>query len=312
MNKNTKKDFLKSLVETTRAQGLVPSLYSRSSYCMSVDDNIYQNSMAPIIRAMFLNGSGNELTGKACAIHSSSMFAYNFYHWISKEHPLIFQDKYELTQVYFEVQIPTLIGTTPANMDVVLEGVRISDNKPVLLFIESKFTEHFSNGRSDMKEMANNSYSKKQDKYFDHNRQSFESWKKIISKFADLSQSENGYYDGIKQEICHMIALTNLLNDDEARQDYEKRYKDKDVEHPTITGKEIMLFYNILFDASDDFNESDAYNKYKELYMCLDKELADMKSGIESGILSYRTIYDSIPDDRLKDYLYKRYMQFAK
>lgn len=311
------KDFLKAFGDKTRNSGLVKSMYERSLYCMNVIDNIFPDNMDVKYEKMFLNGSGNELTGKACAVHSSSMFAFNFYHWISEETPLVL-DKHKYTKVYFEVQLPTLVGSTPANMDVVLEETH-PNGKRTLLFIESKFTEHFKNANSDMLKMSTNSYSvesRRSYKYYPYNCTNILKWRQLIAEFAERSKSRSGYYDGIKQEICHLIALSNLKNDKTAREDYDKNYKRSDVIHPIITGDEEFLFYNVLFDACFDFSESNRFSEYEKLYNDFKSyiEKLGLDKGIRSSIHSYREIFDAIPESRSKEkeYLQNRYMRFSK
>lgn len=313
-----KERFIKVITKEARESGIIKSLYTNSAYCMAVDHNIFSGIMPDNFRKMFLNGSGNELTGKACAVYSSSMLSYNFFHWISPSNPLyLFEHKY--TKVYFEVQLPTLQGSTPANMDVVLEETH-QDGKRTLLFIESKFTEHFSNANSGMLEMSKNSYSKRNNKlpYYPSNSNRFDKWKSVIKEFADESQTHDGYYDGIKQEICHFLALSNLKTDSKARMDYEERYRGKsDVEHPTINGDEEFLFYNILFDVADCFIESGKFDEYKTLYKKLQTKLSFLSNDITAEVHSYGDIFDSIKkcgsiSQDLINYLDRRYMQYSK
>lgn len=315
MTTNKKIHFLKFFTQETRKNGLIRSLYANSAYCMSVDDNVYPETMPDEYRKMFLNGSGNELNGKACAIYSSSMLSFNFFHWISPEHPFK-MGRHTFTRVYFEVQMPTLQGSTPANMDVVLEEIH-QDGKRTLLFIESKFTEHFSNSNQEMVKMNNNSYSRRNKKlpYYPTNDGHFEEWKDVINHFAQESQEHTGYYDGIKQEICHFIALSNLKNDLKAREDYNRLYENKaDIGHPVITGEEEFLFYNILFEPAEQFLEKDTFKGYSDLYSDLKKKIKFATNGIKSAVCSYRKVYDSIDDsnEKLKEYLKLRYMSFSK
>lgn len=315
---NKKEHFISVFTKKAHESDIVKRLYANSAYCMAVDNNVFSGIMPDNFRNMFLNGRGNELTGKACAVYSSSMLSYNFFHWISPSNPLyLFGHQY--TKVYFEVQLPTLQGSTPANMDVVLEEIH-QDGKRTLLFIESKFTEHFSNANSKMMEMSKNSYSKRNNKfpYYPSNGKCFETWRSIIKKFADESQTNEGYYDGIKQEICHFLALSNLKADSKACKDYKELYKGKsEVEHPTINGDEEFLFYNILFDAAECFFESDKFVAYQTLYKKLQSELSSLNNNITAEIHSYRDIFDSIKDSKtvpqnLISYLNERYMQYSK
>jgi hypothetical protein len=99
--------------------------------------NIFGNKMDERFIRMFLNGDGNELISKAASVKSSSMLGYNFFHWISKENPLIIDD-IEYTDVEFEVKIPVINARGGvANMDIVLYNI---DGD--YLFIESKFLEY--------------------------------------------------------------------------------------------------------------------------------------------------------------------------
>ena len=43
--------------------------------------NVYGNVMSDRFIRMFNRGSGGELDRKACAVHSSSMLAYNFWNY---------------------------------------------------------------------------------------------------------------------------------------------------------------------------------------------------------------------------------------
>ena len=316
--RTNKERFLKVYTQETRKGGLIESLYANSAYCMSVDHNIFPEVMSENFRKMFLNGSGNELNGKVCAIYSSSMLAFNFFHWISQEHPFKFKKlgNHNFTKVYFEVQLPTLQGSTPANMDVVLEEIH-PDGKRSLLFIESKFTEHFSNSNTELMKMSKNSYSKMNTRlpYYPSNGNRFKDWKSVINEFADDSQKHEGYYDGIKQEICHIIALSNLKYDSKAREDYNKLYENKkDIAHPIITGDEEFLFYNILFEPAEKFNEAFKFNEYAELYSKLKRKLSFALTDITAEMCSYRDVFDSIDvsNKDLKTYLEQRYMLFSK
>ena len=190
--KSKKERFIKVITKDARENGIVKNLYANSAYCMAVDYNVFSGIMPENFRKMFLNGSGNELTGKACAVYSSSILSYNFFHQISEDNSL-YLDGHKYTKVYFEVQLPTLQGSTPANMDVVLEETH-QGGKRTLMFIESKFTEHFSNANSEMMVMSKNSYSKRNNKlpYYQSNGNRFDKLLSIIQEFAVESQTNEG------------------------------------------------------------------------------------------------------------------------
>jgi len=330
MSKKLKDEFIQALAKGSNTY--------MNNYFKSFEYNIFRGTMPDRFGRMYMNGDGFELVGKACAIHSSSMLAYNFFHWIDENHPLKI-DHYEFSKVYFEVHLPVLKNrnNAMANMDVVLEGID-NDNNRTLLFIESKFTEHFENSKGEITKMTKNSYSTKC--YYPYNNdysndyRRFNAWQQLIQYLAKKEKEDVGYYDGIKQEICHLIALTNLKNDPVALDVYKNYYEDDaDFEiHPKITGDdETFLFYNILFDPKKEYEDADYYGNYEKLYNNdLMKELEDLKNkpvdlknkpvdlteGIkEMKIMSYREMYNYMVgtmDKNLKDYLDKRYMQFSK
>ena len=66
--------------------------------------NIFGGKMKPKFIKMFMDCDGNELVSKACAVHSSSMLGYNFFHWISEEQPFTYEG-IQYTKVLFEVKI---------------------------------------------------------------------------------------------------------------------------------------------------------------------------------------------------------------
>jgi len=169
---------------------------------------------------MFAAGDGHELedyTDKngvfhlahAKSLYSSSMLAYNFFHWICPENPLtlngIVYDK-----VYFEVKFPVLAknakgspNNRPSNMDVVL----ISNDCATMLCIESKYTEH-----------THHQAAKFSDAYFKPS--CYYQGNPYRTSFVQMAllynEKNNGYYAGIKQNISHLIGLTNILYDAEA------------------------------------------------------------------------------------------------
>ncbi len=142
--------------------------------------------------------AGNKISPKACAVHSSSMLAYNFFHWISPEHPLRFSDGKTYDKVYFEVKLPVLKSHpgSPANMDVVL----VSDDCHSILCFESKLSEYTKHGDAEFK-LA---YTERKNYYNNHFVDDFVSY---IKGFKNVNHA---YNDGIAQMVKHLIAITNL------------------------------------------------------------------------------------------------------
>lgn len=193
-----------------------PALSSKpdnKGYLSNYLDGIYpdgRNAMMPDGKfyKMFNAGSGSELKPtmvagnkippKACAVHSSSMLAYNFFHWISPEHPFLFSDGKTYDKVYFEVKIPVLKvrPAFPANMDVVL----VSDDFHSLLCFESKLSEYTEHGAAKFAE----AYTKRESYY---NNYFVDDFINYIKTFENIDQS---YNDGVAQIVKHLIAITNL------------------------------------------------------------------------------------------------------
>lgn len=142
--------------------------------------------------------AGNIIPPKASAVHSSSMLAYNFFHWISSEHPFRFSDGNTYDKVYFEIKMPVLKSRpkSPANMDVVL----VSDDCHSVLCFESKLSEYTKHGDAEFK----SAYVERKNYYNNHFEDSFI---KYIKKFQNV---DHAYNDGIVQIVKHLIAITNL------------------------------------------------------------------------------------------------------
>ena len=192
-------------------------------YLKDTRDNTF-SEIPPKFRAMFDNGNGGEFVrkgddlAKAAAVHSSSMLAYNFFGWIDQGNPFTFEGV-EYDKVVFEEQLRVLaygtsdnvkfpVSNAKANMDVVLAGENLITGKTSLLFIESKFTEHLSNAHADMTNMVL-SYSVPRC-YFTKG----EEWAALIKSWKDRASDEkkSGYYSGIKQDICHLISISNFIS----------------------------------------------------------------------------------------------------
>lgn len=303
---NDKKSFLDTLFKESGTNNA-----AKDGYFDSYKSNIFGHEMRECYAKMFAAGDGNELFGKACAIHSSSMLAYNMFSWIDDDHPFV-HNGVKYTNVFFEVHLPTLKGTRPANMDVVLEGVS-SVGKHSILFIESKFTEYFSNGKDQMKKMGV-TYDNP-DRYFIDNG---EEWAGLIKNYREEAgkKSNSGYYDGIKQEICHLIAISNLRAD-AGIEEYNFLMGKYDCESPHIFKDDDFVFINLLFKPGQDFTEEiGAFNKYEKLYADLKEDVSNLIGGksIDMKFLTYGELWKEIkwqmPQEQM-DYFEKKYMKFS-
>ena len=277
-------------------------------YFNRVEEGIYQHSMLVEHALMFKKGSGSELEdsgntpAKAKAIDSSSMLSYNFFNWISEKHPLcLFNVEY--TRVYFEVRLKTLRkSNAPANIDVVL----VDKNSENVLFIESKFLEYLKNTEADF----SSSYMELSN-YFTDNKSKEELKKRLVKKYNGMS---GGYYDGIKQNICHIIALCNL--EDEKAREYAKE-KNPNLADIFETGVSYKYkFINLIFNPCLNAAAKKKYDNYVNLLETFKKDISFCNKFLvgNSIFMSYSDLYQKftkqespLPKDLL-DYLNKRYL----
>ena len=196
----------------------------KGNYFSTYTENIYVGGRKALTEGkfhdMFMAGDGHELedyTDKngvlhlahAKSIYSSSMLAYNFFYWVSPESPLILNGT-TYDKVYFEVKFPVLAKNSngsrnnrPSNMDVLL----VSDDCQTIFCIESKYTEHTHHQAAIFK----GAYFKPSCYYKDNPyRTSFIKWA------LRYNEKKNGYFAGIKQNISHIIGITNILHDADA------------------------------------------------------------------------------------------------
>ena len=196
----------------------------RKNYLPTYEENVFPAAREGLTEGkfhdMFMAGGGHELedyTDKkgilhlahAKSIYSSSMLAYNFFYWVSPENPLTLHGTI-YDKVYFEVKFPVLAkdsngsrNNRPSNMDVLL----ISDDCQTMFCVESKYTEHTHHRAAIFKD----AYFKPSCYYKDNPyRTSF------IKCALRYNEKKNGYFAGIKQNISHIIGITNILHDVDA------------------------------------------------------------------------------------------------
>lgn len=277
-----------------------------SGYYSSVQENAYKCFAKD--EYAFKNGDGNEWRcgGKACAVHSSSMLAYNFFSWISTNSTCIIGGV-EYTERFFEVRIPCLT-TSRANMDVTL----LSRDKKRVLFIESKFTEHFSKASSKMRGLSD-AYSDSR-KYYEQG----DIWPKLIEVEKDNAKKGDAYYDGIKQEICHLIAIENIARRNKRALEAFGRLNQNShagliYAIPSITQFD---FLSLVFAPNSKYKEHKAYRRYEEVQDAFRILLAQRNSIPKVGVkyMTYSDLWTEIEesiDDKRRQYLFDRYMTLA-
>ena len=269
-----------------------------NGYFNSFLDNVYANQMDSKFQKMFNKGSGNELHSKAEAIHSSSMLAYNFFHWIDDASGFDYNG-INYTNVFFEVRMKTLKNSnSPANMDIVLSD---KEHKH-LLFIESKFTEYCETKKWDLSDSYKNENSFNNDVR----------WDEIIKEIKDAVKSSKSC---IKQLTTHLFGIANLCNDEALA--WFKKNNILQLEKPFD-----VKFINLVFEPQkENFNdEHDDFDKYRTLLenviKIVDNKIKMEKKSLKIEFLTYTDLWNlmknQIDKDDLKDYLWQRYMQFAE
>ena len=154
------------------------------------------------------NKSKNRLQ-KVFSFPKEEDIARDFFGWISAEHPLTLNGL-TYDKVYFGIKFPVFAKTTdgqpynqPANMDVVL----ISDDCLAMQCITSCHTEHTHHQAAIFKD----AYFKPSCYYKDN------PYRTSFIKYAlRYNEKKNGYFAGIKQNISHIIGITNILHDADA------------------------------------------------------------------------------------------------
>jgi len=284
-------------------------------------DNVYQGVMPSHFIQMFLNGSGKELNNHATAIHSSSMLAYNHFHWISQSHPL-FYNGVKYTEVYFELKLWTLTSSkqAPANMDVVLVGNN-ELGKVCVLFIESKFTEFLNKRKFDLRRTYLNP-----DKCF-KSKHTEELCKRLSENYDQiLHDCSNEYGEGVKQGITHLYGIMSLY-DNEAFNFFKNQFPyDSLIYNLKGISDAETSFINLLFEPKSDYRDDHkSYESYKALY----EDIIDRIAPDKYQIVSYSDLWEGKMDKEktdnhglktqinefdtcLKDFLWQRYMRFAE
>ena len=281
--------------ELRQARNIPKDSVDDKYYLDSYEDNIY-GSMPDIFYEMFKQSPGSELMQgkrgekpKAAALHSSSMLAYNFFHWVSKETPLTYEG-IVYDKVVFEEKLRVLKGNNKANMDIVL----VSKDNNTILFIESKFTEH-------LEMLFARTY---------HNPRNYlsqgEQWSSVISSVNLTSH----YYAGLKQIMCHLSGINNLARDQVSLKWFNENSWLNKVYEVQLTGNENYIFKSIVFQPKN-LELSRLTESYMELISREVPNLTFLNTNIKvipDPILTYGSLWNdslktSIKDSYLIDYL---------
>lgn len=224
---------------------------------------------------MICSGSGQEY-GKITTIHSSSLCALLFFYNVTDNNPLKIDGIGSFTKSVFEFKSPVIDKGHCANIDVVLTGKNDS-GEDIVLFIESKFSEYFSDVSRKLKipeRYLKNEYSSE---IYDSEFLNLLGLSKsdIEDGFFELSADSELYIGGIKQMISHYVGIRNMLNNDFAKQ----KEKEQEAVADIIRAGAKVYLAEIFFDkVIGDFTLSDGKSckdSYSEKYEILAKKMND-------------------------------------
>ena len=154
------------------------------------------------------NESKNRLQ-KVATFPEKDSIAHDVFQWVGAGHSLtLYGTTYD--KVCFDVKFPVLTNTLEeepivecSNMDIML----ISDDCQTMFCVESKYTEHTHHQAAIFKD----AYFKPSCYYKDN------PYRTSFIKYAlRYNEKKNGYFAGIKQNISHIIGITNILHDADA------------------------------------------------------------------------------------------------
>ena len=258
--------------------------------------------------SMAISGDGQEVK-RISTLHSSSLAALLLLYSISnkKELNCTLDDKrYTFKESFFEVKTNVSKNSHPSNMDVVLVG-KNSEDKDVIFFLESKFSEYLHTG------MCNNisleAYDKKyQDLGLKDKDDAISGLHFNVGKGKDdvdclqITSDEPQYCSGIKQMISHFIGVTNFAEKgEEAMDPKQKKFPFFDeLLKLQKSGAEILLG-EVLFDFDNTVSDGTTkLSNYSRIYKQLAKILNDNTSKIRvlPKVLTYQKLLKDFELDK--------------
>lgn len=227
-----------------------------------------------------ISGDGQEAR-RIRTLHSSSLLCLQCFYGVSEDRPLVI--KYDgrivkFTSSSFEVKLPVEKEengeSRPANIDVVLVGNDEQTGKPVMLFLESKFSEYLSWGK--YKGISNRVYEKTYSQlckggYLDRMGLKFyeDSENPSYSVLSSIEGRTLHYAGGIKQMVSHYLGVKNIAE----REQYkgvdiylgEILYKFPDmIDKNNLKFKDYSHLYEILAEGLNEVPQS----KFKVVEQC--------------------------------------------
>lgn len=257
---------------------------------------------------MAISGDGQEVK-RISTLHSSSLAALLLLYSVSESKPLkciLDKNNYTFNKSFFEVKTNVSENSHPSNMDVVLVG-KNSENKDVIFFLESKFSEYFHTG------MCNNiSLDTYRDKYCALGLigkgdaivglHFTEGKGKDDVKCLQITSGEPQYCSGIKQMISHFIGVTNFAEKgEEAMDPKQKKFPFFDeILKLQKSGAEILLG-EVLFRFDSTVDQADSkLSKYSFIYEKLAEILNDntTKVRVLPEVLTYQKLLEDFELDK--------------
>lgn len=214
-------------------------------------------------------GSGNEIT-RISTLHSSALCALLFFYNVTDKHTLKLNvNGKECIFIHsrFEFKNPDI--KNPSNMDITLVGRYADTGRPVILFLESKFSEYmerYSTKLNISDGYLSNTYSE------DIYRSKLGDLGITVTEHPDKNEfiiecGKPCYLEGIKQMISHFIGVNNFINKGPITYDPLVSYVREDAD---------IYLGTILFDKGiGDFEITEGvtcYESYKAKY----EKLADI------------------------------------
>lgn len=253
--------------------------------------------------SMAISGDGQEVK-RISTLHSSSLAALLLLYSVSESKPLkciLDNNNYTFNESFFEVKTE-VIDNHFSNMDVVLVG-KNSEDKDVIFFLESKFSEYLHTG------MCNNiSLEAYKDKYDGLGLNNDDAIKGLHFKGKDdvgclqITSDTPQYCSGIKQMISHFIGVTNFAEKgEEAMDPKQKKFPFFDeLLKLQNSGAEILLG-EVLFDFDNTVSDGTTkLSNYSRIYKQLAKILNDNTSKIRvlPKVLTYQKLLKDFELDK--------------
>lgn len=229
-------------------------------------------------------------------MHSSSLCALLFFYNVTDGHPLELKiDGKNCVFNYsgFEYKNNVIGRGGASNVDIVLLGKEKDKNTPVVLFLESKFSEVFKDKAKTSKEISEeyrkpNSYGEEIYKKLEYT-QNFSLESRSNNEFV-IKSKDPCYLEGIKQMISHYIGVRNLCDERvcDARQEV----------YDAIKGGAKVYLGSILYDKGFAGN---AFYEYQKIY----RELAGILNEVTPNKSKVKVLPDLLEYSQLEEFVNK-------